>query len=293
MIESARFTNVSGYYVDLNDDKIPFEEFTTEVDVRQQDTDRSQDHGVWPGMAYLGVRKFHCNGDVLRNTSAEYWQSRLALVGALMPKAHLGFKVIGTLDITFTGMEPLSCQCTIDGYPELPLVALSPSAGKYSIHFRASDPRLYGVPQTISLVSPPITTLGRTYPKTYNYTYPGGTLQPTDIIVYSPGNVESYPYARIYGPTDNPRMTLIRYDGAQLSVAAEGLSLPNATDYVDFDFKARTAVKNNNQNVYRYTVGSKWWAIEPNGVPNIIRYSGTNILSGSNAIFTWRNAYMI
>src|SRR4051812_14515360 len=103
MIESARFTNVLGNYIDFNDLNVPFNEFNTEVDMRFTEKNKSQEHGIYPGAEWLGKRLFHCNGDLLQNTSAEYWQLRRKFIQAITPRPHLGYKQVGTLSIRFTG----------------------------------------------------------------------------------------------------------------------------------------------------------------------------------------------
>lgn len=294
MIEYGRFTNVRGDYIDFNEEHVPFNEFTTEVNVRNTDKDKSQEHGIYPGNTYLGRRLFHCSGDLLENTSADYWNRRRRFIRACMPRPHLGYKEIGTLNLRLTGMsEDVSALCTLDGYPEMPLAALSPSAGKYQVNFKAFDPRLYGSWQQVDIIYGFTENIGgRIYNKTYNKTYAAGSAG-NDTVITNSGDIETYPVITFYGPVTNPRLTLIRSDGIVYRFGFSGLSLTGSTDSVVVDMGRHTAVFNGSTNVYRYSTGSDWFAFEPDPFSNIVRYTADSGGVTSHAIIQWRNAYMI
>jgi len=273
----------------------PFHEFLTEVDVRQPDRNRSQQHGQWPGYQFLGKRLFHVKGAILADTSAEYWQKRLAFIRIFTPHPRLGYKISGTLAINYTGInEELTCECGIDGWPEVPIVGLSPSLSEFQLNLKAPDPKLYGALQNLYVEAPPVDDYGRVYPKTYNILYPDANIQPENILVTNSGNIETYPRIVIQGHVVSPRLTLTRFDGEQLTVALDGLTI-TASDTVEIDFLNRTAIMNGAVDVYSYSSLSDWWALEPrvNGVDNIVTYAGSDIQPGSNATVYWRNAYMI
>lgn len=293
MIESARFTNVLGNYIDFNDEHVPFQSFNTEVDWRFNEKNKSQEHGIYPGNSYLGRRLFHCTGDLLENTSADYWARRRKFIQAILPRPHLGYKEVGTLAIRFTGYnEDMSAECTLDGWPELPLEALSPSAGKYQINFKAFDPRLYGAWQAIELPFGLTENIGgRTYNKTYNKTYAAGTAG-NDTILSNTGDIETYPVFKIFGPTVSPQLTLFRGDGKVKYFKLEGLSISSSSDFVVVDVGRHTAVMNNSGNVYNFAKSWDWWALEPN-LTNIVRYTADSGTTASHVTVQWRNAYMI
>ncbi len=293
MIESARFTNVLGNYIDFNDEYVPFNEFTTEVDVRFTEKTKSQEHGIYPANTYLGKRLFHCSGDILENSSAEYWERRRKFIQAILPRPQLGYNRTGTLSIRFTGYnEDLSADCTIDGWPEMPLAALSPSAGKYQVNFKAYDPRLYGAWQIVDLPFGVTDNIGgRSYNKTYNKTYAAG-IGGNDVIISNTGDVETFPIITFYGPCTSPQMVLFRGDGKTLYLHLEGLSLLNPTDTIVVDVGKKTAILNDSGNVYNFAVGSDWWGLEP-GLSNIVRYTAVSGTIASHASIQWRNAYMI
>jgi hypothetical protein len=296
-IEAARFTNIDGSVLIMNTDTdYPFEEFLTEVEGRSADKNKSQQHGQWPTFTYLGKRLFHANGAILADNPAEYWEKRLAFIRAFMPHPHLNETVCGTLTIQYAGiLEELECDCTIDGWPEIPLQGLSPSLSEYQLNLKAFDPKLYGSERSTFTVAPPVSDYGVTFDRTFDTTFPQANIQPQDVIIVNSGNIETYPRFVIEGHAVNPRLVLTRYDGEQLTVALDGLTV-TANDYVELDFDKRTAVMNGDIDVYDYTIGSQWWALEPTtqlGVSNIVSFRGTDIQEGANATIFWRNAYMI
>jgi len=293
MIEYGRFTNVQGNYIDFNDLDVPFNEFTTDVDWRFTEKNKSQEHGIYPGNSYLGKRLFHCSGDLLQNTSADYWDLRRRFIKAILPKSHLGYDSVGTLSLRFTGFnEDVMCECTLDGYPEIPLQALSPSASKYQVNFKAYDPRLYGQWWIVDLPYGVTENIGgRTYNKSFDKTYAAGSGG-NDVIISNTGDIETFPIFTIYGPVTSPKIILFRGDGKTLYFTLNGLTLNAASDVVVVDVGKKTAVMNGNFNVYNYAVGSDWWALEPD-LTNIVRYTADTGSVASHASVQWRNAYMI
>lgn len=294
MIESARFVNVNGARIDLNTNDIPFNNFSTEVDTRMTEREKSMQHGLYPSNTFLGKRLYHFDGDILAQSSAGYWQRRMAMIAALLPRPHLGYKQAGTLYLLFTGMgEEFQADCTIDGWPELPLTGRSPSNGAYQINFKSFDPRLYGVLNAVDLAYGVNENIGgRTYNKTYNVTYSGGVGIPSAIITNS-GIIETFLTVTMYGPVVSPKLTFQRSDGVIQYMTLNGLNLSNATDYVTVDFLRRTAITNTGANVYNTTVGSDWFAIEPLPMTQTLRYSSASGSSPAHALVQWRNAYMI
>jgi hypothetical protein len=296
MIESAIFTDIQGTVLTMNTDlDYPFHELVTEVDVRSPERNRSQQHGMWPAYSFLGKRLWHLQGAILADSSAEYWQKRMNFIRVFTPRPHLRQKIVGTLAIQYTGIaEVLTCECTIDGWPEIPLVGLSPSLSEYQLNLKSPDPKLYGLEQSSFAEAPPVADYGRTYNKVYPKVYPDANIQPENLLITNSGNIETFPTFVIEGHVVNPRLVLTRYDNEQFTVALDGLTV-TANDYVELDFLNRTAIMNGDTDVYSYTTTSEWWALEPtiNGVDNIVSYAGTDIQEGSKATVYWRNAYMI
>src|SRR5687768_13190175 len=138
MIESFEFVSDEGYSLEFNDESIPFEEFRTDVNVRNEERDKMEEHGTWPSYTYLGRRLFIAEGSVIAQTSAEYMAKRLEIMRVLMPYPQKGRRRVGQLKILFTGfLERVVADCTIDAYPEIPLKALFPAASEFQVIWKA------------------------------------------------------------------------------------------------------------------------------------------------------------
>lgn len=133
---------------EFHDDATPFEEFTTEVEWRQQDQPKAQGHGLYGSYPFMGKRTLRVSGDLLASDSGDYWQRRLDMISLFDPVP--GERHLGKLYLDFTGIsEEIETDVSLEGYPELPLEALSPEASKYMISFKSDDPYLYGVERTV------------------------------------------------------------------------------------------------------------------------------------------------
>jgi hypothetical protein len=294
MIESARFTNVNGMYVDFNTNIIPFNNFTTEVDTRFTEKNRSQEHGIYPGDTYFGKRLFHATGDIFADNSAQYIQRRFAMVGALMPRPQFGRKIAGTLDLLFTGMaEHLTSDCTIEGYPEIPFDGVSPARSSYQVNWKAFDPRLYGAWQVADIAYDPnwLNIGGRAYNKTYNKTYSTTGSQGDQYVVNS-GNFDTYPILTIFGPVTGPIASLFRSDGMTYHFALPGLTLTSSSESVVVDLGYKTVTRNDGTNLYNYATGD-WWMLEPTPMTNLVRFAADSIAIPAHMTVQWRNAYML
>lgn len=294
MITAARFVNANGQTCSFNDNELPFTSFTTSVDMRFTERDKAMQHGIWQGPTYLGKRLFTVEGELLEASAAAYWVKRQQFIASILPRPHLGYSTVGTLYLTLDGInEELSCQCTLDGWPEFPLEALYPTSSKYQINWKAFDPRLYGATQSVNAASFNIYSPYRVYEpatRTYadgsRYYSLGGGTSGGSILVTNSGDAETYPVVVFWGPSTNPSIT----NGIQ-TIALTGLTLAIG-EYVTVDIAARTAIKNGTTNVYNYAVGSTWWTLEP-GNNTILYADGSGLSSTGLAQITWRNAYMI
>lgn len=290
MIQSAEFVRVDGFSITLADYAIPFENFGVSRDIRVTETPRSQEHGLWPSPTYLGKMVIDFSGDILGDDSSNYNVQRLALTRAFYPLEIGMQRHIGTMFVQYDGLsERLSAQCALESWPELPLEALSPSAGKYHIQLKAFDPRWYGESSNQVIASSAMdTVVGRTYPKTYPYTY-GYTLFPAgDQIVTNSGNAETPPLITIYGPGANPQLVVI-IGGTEYTMNVD-IDLID-TDIVELDFANRTATLNGTTNIYNLVSGDYWKLPPGDSTFRYLAAIGTTT-EDSRAQLSWQNAYV-
>lgn len=299
MIETIFFTNINGESFTLNDDHSPMTSFDTAVEDRTTERDKALQHGIWPAFTYLGKRTFTLEGDLFGDNVADFGTRRRAMKRVFLPRPQFAVRKSGTLYLTtYDITEQLSIDCTTDGDPSIPVEALQPARGQYQINLKAFDPRVYGLPQT-QVIIPAASGSGRTYSKTYPLTYVGSSSA-SDVLIYNNGDIETYPSVRIYGTCTGPAIILFRSDGMVFTVSLGSLVLSDNTHYVDINLKYRTAVMDAGrtspadpgQNVYSYTLGSQWWALEP-GDENQVRYTAASYGSDSYASFVWSDAYML
>jgi hypothetical protein len=297
MINYAKFTNVNGFGLEFNKEDLargatlPFRSFNTHVDFATEDKQKPLEHGMFPAHTYMGMRYFEVEGDILEDTTGGYMLSRMDILQAITPRPHLGRKKIGDLELGFDGIaERVLSECAVDGY-ELPRDSSMGAYGPFMITWKAFDPRVYGASESYAESSGPTQLVGRSYPKTYpkSYVVPGGPSG--DMVLTNSGNIETYIEARIYGPVTGPELWLYRPDGTVPKVALPGLILSTSSDYLDLNFRTRTAFVNESQNVYNYSLGSTWWSLDPGD--STIRFFAFSAVAPAKATVKWRNAYMI
>ena len=288
MIEKAKYENADGSYIFLHDANWPFSNYTTEVDVRSDDQDKAGEWGIHENYTYLGLRRHHIEGDLLAEDSPDYWYRRLDFIRAVTPKKSE--RLPGKLRLELSGIfEDLWCWCTIDGWPELPLEALSPSAGRFLISFKSFDPRLYGNHLNELTVSDITSTQGRVYPKTYTWQY--SSIGTSDGVAFNAGNAPTLPTVVIYGPAMNPRIQLNSAAGAEAYVQVN-TTLLTASDFVTIDFPNTTARDKYGVDIYNeVSAGSEWWELAPGS--NEIVYLADDAVAPTKAVVQWYNAYMI
>lgn len=111
----------------------------------------------------------------------------------------------------------------------------------------ASDPYLYDpTVQTATAWGGSTTAQGRTYPLTFNRTYPAGGGTSTTGVISSAGDLPVQPLLRIYGPITAPQVNFVSYTGGVRTgpggrVAFVSGFVIGAGDWVDVDTDNKTA----------------------------------------------------
>jgi len=98
------------------------------------------------------------------------------------------------------------------------------------------------------------------------------------------GNTASYPTVRVYGPMDS--FDLVNDTTGESLGCTKALAA--STNYIDFDFYSRTAVKDGTTNVLDGVSGTWWW-LTPGS--NEVKLSTTATSADAKAIFTYHDAY--
>lgn len=224
--------------LDNDDLKYPLHTFNTEVDIRTTEEAKSGEHGIWVGNTWYGKRTWHFEGNILANSAAEYLQRRRHMLKILTPKSHLSPRQpMGVINFRFEGIaETLQAEFTLDGYPEIPLEAISPVASPFMLNLKSYDPRVYGLPQYVDLVGPAVLAT-RVYPHTFPQTYSGSTPNVGWInhLVTNEGDIESAPVIVISGPVSDPILNMTDTYGNSKNLSLYGLTVgANETIMVDF-----------------------------------------------------------
>lgn len=138
----------------------------------------------------------------------------------------------------------------------------------FTVEFRASDPRKYGIVDTVVETALPGSGSGRTYNKEFSYTY-GNNSSYGVLNVQNAGSYETYGTFRIEGPVLNPSIEHLE-SGSTLYF---DISLM-AGEYLTVDLRTKSVILNGLANRRTtMTNRSQWFTIAPGS--NTIRFSGT------------------
>lgn len=161
---------------------------------------------------------------------------------------------------------PKQSRVQIVGKPKTKVNNLN-NALEFNVQFRAADPRKYGTTAVIDSVALPAGSDGRTYDKTFNYTY--GTSASGGIInVNNEGSYNTQATLRVSGPVVNPTVELVE-QGATLAFNI----VLGMNDYLDIDLQSRTVTLNSTASRRGALVqGSQWFTIEPGD--SMVRFNG-------------------
>lgn len=258
----------------LNDDIYPVNNFSTNVDIRNNEYEQSQRHKYYESNMMFGKRTINISGDILGNSSAEYIANRLMFSKYFIPADESNYPV-GTLRGLFTGYpEPLDIDCTLDSWPEMPLQSKSPFAGPYNLTLKALYPAFQGIPRSISI---PNTSFN------------------TDVALPGlAGNFPAYPVITITGPWGHTFQ--ITYNGIPFQL---GQALQNALllagETITFDFKDRFMTENPVQGYASRLqfATNTWWGFDARESSTVRVTQSPGTTSASKVDISWRNAFMI
>jgi hypothetical protein len=141
---------------------------------------------------------------------------------------------------------------------------------------------------------------GRTYPLTFNRTYPAGGAGPAAGTISSPGDVAVRPLLRIYGPITGAQVTILPVLGGQgdanYRVWLLGGYIIDAGHWVDIDTAARTAYRDSDhtQPVLNQIdwVNTAWPALRPNPQTWQLTMTGGNTTGASQVQAIFNDGYL-
>jgi hypothetical protein len=188
--------------------------------IRGGDLARPRDHGELAGLDLLGGRDVTITGDfVADGTSLQHAGQALGTAFAPAPR--------GTTEVPLWFQEPglpvlaLMCRARKRSVPRDLSYSMGLAMSAVSVH--ATDPRLYGAPQTATVgLGTPLG--GMTFPAAFPLSFGGGTVAGV-ITANNGGNFEMRPLLTIAGPCTNP-VVVNATAGWQLA-----LSNPTQTGY--------------------------------------------------------------
>lgn len=243
---------------------------------------RTDDDGAWDTTALLGARA--CSIELLVTQGARAFEDQLTryLNPSLRPYLVIADDGWAQDRRLLLRVDQWSAPLTTD---------LPRDARKIQVSWKAPD----GIWEALDSVDETVlgdlaTDTGRTYPKTYPWSYPT-----TDVagaaIVTNAGAVPSHFTARLYGPCSGP--ALINETTGERIGFLSGLTLA-AGEYVEIDTRAQTAHLLGNSSADRLNfldfMNSSWWRLQPGDQQ--IRYAPLAGSSGTAAVITYRPAWL-
>jgi hypothetical protein len=154
---------------------------------------------------------------------------------------------------------------------------------KAQYEFFCPDPRYYDyTTQTASMA--PTNPLGRTYNRTYNLTFGGGSQTQVATVVNN-GTTTTYPIITIYGPVTNPVV------GSTTTSQALSFNYTMIqSDIISIDLQYKTILLNGNPARNLLLGSSQWFAAAPGTSSYYFTGTGTTV-GQTNATVQWNNAY--
>lgn len=248
-------------------------------DVRTQDIPRPSQHGDYTGPDYLAARTITLALQLRADSPDALRQATLDLRNACQPQqdvAPLTFTTWGVMFQAKVRKRALPYDATfLDRF------------GTAAIEFYCPDPTIYSATQYSLATTAYSPSAGRTYPRTFPYTY-GSTGTSGRITATNSGAAPSYPQLRIDGPVANPSIEQTNVSGSLIFDATL-----QAGDYLTVDTRTRAVLLNGSTPRRNWLRGGAVWPLLLPGSNDLV-YRGS-ALAGSPGqasllTVTWRDA---
>lgn len=259
--------------------------------VREVSTALPTQDGSYDETAFVGPRVVTLTGNVGPGTNGSRSSARGALAPFLAPSARPTLVV--ALDDDAAEME-----LTMRATDFTSVAGPGGSSSPFTASWTCPDPIAYGTgTNEVDLRPATAGSAGRTYPKTFSYSYPvtlggGGTS-----FITTNGDYGAFPVIQIDGPVTNPVITWLdpvtrTPSGPQIVIS--GLTVAAGT-YLEIDTKARTVYLNGDPNYNRFPYldfEATIWAPLQAGT-NLLRFTTPSSAPPAIARVFWRDAFLV
>lgn len=251
------------------------------ADLRTQDDNQGYNDGMYSGRDFLSGRTLTFTINTFAGNGLSAQQNYNLLQQALVPQTS------GTTALNFL-LSPTDTEMLINARVRTRRTLIDP---EYTYGFIRSqitmfcpDPRYYTATATTASLSPQ-QPLGRTYDKTYNITYGGGSIGSSKAIVNN-GWWTTYPTITITGPALNPTLGNVT-TGQYITV---NYALAN-TDTLVIDL-AQRLITLNGSSARNLIAGNSQWFGAPPGTSYFYFTANTYTTGVTTASVTYRSAFV-
>jgi hypothetical protein len=246
-----------------------------------QDSDRGYNDGMFSGRDFLRGRQLIFQMLVLAGSGNSAQQNFNLL------QTNLLYQQQGTTAMNFK-LSPTDSEYLINARVRSVKAMVDPEFTygfiKVAVNMFCPDPRYYSATAT-SAAMVPSAALGRTYDRTYNLVYGGGSITNATAIVNN-GWTATYPTITITGPVTNPTVGNVT-TGQYLTI---NTGVTN-TDTLVIDLDQKTVTLNGVYARNLLTGNSEWFSAPPG--TSYFTFTGTNIVVGTTtAVVNYRSAFV-
>jgi hypothetical protein len=255
--------------------------------VREDVTDTPEQSGTIDTTAYFSSRAVTITGSIIASASG----SRTASLALLAPFMDPAARPVLTYQ---TDTDSAPRQLTLRAY-QLSAPFDSASVTTWQAQWKAPGSVSQGITtHTASIGASSIIGPGRSYPLTYNRTYPtpGAT---TSVTVVPSGDYPTPPVFTVYGPIAGAVITVTdTATGQKSAINLQASYNVAAGSSLVIDCGARTIVDNTGANVYGLALAAFaiWPTLVP-GDPNTISLNGQGVAGSTSLVITWVDQWLI
>ena len=234
-------------------------------DIRNQDDNRGFNDGMFTGNDFLGGRQVTITMKTFAGNGNSAQQNFRLLQNAMLPQrtgtTPLYFQLATTDGPKVINVRVRGRQTLVD-----PDYTYGYIRSQYTLF--APDPKYYSDPYISTSLLPSV-ALGRTYDRTYNLEYGGGSAGAT---VVNSGNVTTYPVITISGPITDP--TISNQTTGQYITVNTTLTV---ADVLIIDLYEKTITLNGSAARNLLVGNSQWFGCAPGNTVISFTGSGTTI----------------